>query len=277
LPAFTQAQQPPPTFTITQVAGPIYMIQGDGGNVGVLADPAGVLMIDSMYERSAPSIRAMIKSLPGGDRIRILINTHWHADHTEGNVALGSGAVIIAQENVRSLLAKPQTLMGQQTKALPSSTLPTVTYSDKLALYVGNEPIRLIHYPNCHSNGDTVVFFDRSNVIHMGDMFFNGLFPFIDIANGGNIENWVRQLDKILSGLPDNGISPHSAMAGLGLSKFDEKSQQVVSGSLSWLPLLKSDRHQFAFMTCFTTSSRLEATLKRATVTTKLIPGLRKG
>jgi cyclase len=216
-PGFLPAQQAPVKFTLTPVAGQIYMLQGDGGNIGVMADPAGVLLIDSMYQRSAPSIREAIKSLPGGDKVRFLVNTHWHSDHTEGNLALGPGAIILAHENVRSLLAKPQSLLGQQTNAYPSGALPSVTYSDKLTLYVGDEPIRLVHYPNTHSNGDTVVFFDRSNVMHMGDMFFQGMFPFLDVANGGDIDSWVRQIDAVASSVPaDVKIIPgHGPLVGI--------------------------------------------------------------
>jgi len=214
---FVQAQEDTAEFTITPVAGQIYILQGDGGNIGVLADPAGILLIDSMYLRSADSIRAAIKPLPGGDKIRFLINTHWHSDHTEGNLAFGPEATIIAHKNVRSLLAKPQSIMGQQSKAYPPNGLPAVTYSDTLTLHVGDEPIRLVHYPNAHSNGDTVVFFDKSNVIHTGDMFFNGTFPFLDVANGGDIENWVRHLDSILQILPaDVKIIPgHGPRVGI--------------------------------------------------------------
>jgi cyclase len=214
---YVHAQPAPPKFTLTPVAGPIYMIEGEGGNIGILADPSGILMIDSMYERSAGPIRSAIKLLPGGSRVRFLVNTHWHGDHTEGDVAFGPEAVIIAHENVRTLLSKPQSLMGQQTRALPAGALPAITYSDRISLYVGDEPIRLIHYPNAHSNGDTVVFFDKSHVIHMGDMFFNGLFPFLDVANGGNIDNWVRQLDAIISAAPPGVriIPGHGPLAGI--------------------------------------------------------------
>ncbi len=203
--------------TTTPVAGPVYMLQGGGGNIGIIADPAGVFMIDSMDERSADQVRTAINALPGGDKIRILIDTHWHSDHTDGNKVFGPGSIIVAQENVRALLAKPQSLMGQKTQPLPASALPTITYSDKLALYAGDAQIRLVHYPHAHTNGDTVVFIDKYKVVHMGDMFFNGLFPFLDVANGGDIENWVRQLDIILPNLPaDVKIIPgHGPLAGV--------------------------------------------------------------
>ena len=177
LAAVLQAQQPQAKFTLTPVAGQIYMLQGDGGNIGVLADPGGVLLIDSMYQRSAPSIREAIKSLPGGDKVRFLINTHWHSDHTEGNLALGPGAIIIAHENVRALLAKPQALLGQQSNAYPAGALPSVTYSNTMTLYVGNEPVRLVHYPNAHSNGDTVVYLRQVKSDANGRRIFSGHVP----------------------------------------------------------------------------------------------------
>jgi len=214
---YLQAQQNPPKITLVPVAGPVSMLQGGGGNIGIVADAAGMFMIDAMFERMAGEIREAIKSLPGGDRVRLLINTHWHSDHTDGNKAFGPGAVIIAHENVRALLAKYQTLMGGQTKALPANALPNVTFPDKMTVYAGGEAIRLVHFPHAHTDGDIVVFLDRWKVVHMGDMFFNGMFPFIDVGNGGDIESWVRQLDIILGALPpDTKIIPgHGPLAGV--------------------------------------------------------------
>lgn len=214
---YLRAQQNPPKITLVPVAGPVYMLQGSGGNIGIVADAAGVIMIDAMFERGAGEIRETVKALPGGDRVRVLVNTHWHSDHTDGNKALGPGAVIIAHENVRALLAKDQTLMGGQTKALPANALPGVTFSDILTVYAGGEAIRLVHFPHAHTDGDTVVFLDGPKVVHMGDMFFNGMFPFLDVANGGDIDNWARQLDIILGTLPaDMKIIPgHGPLAGI--------------------------------------------------------------
>ncbi len=214
MPALAQNQA---AITVVPVAGPIYMLQGGGGNIGVLADPAGILMIDAMDPVSAGQIRAALKNLPGNGKIRFLINTHWHSDHTDGDKVFGPETTIVAQENVRTLLAKPQTLMGQKTEPLPTEALPSITFSDKAALYTGNDPVRLVHYANAHTNGDTIVFFDKYKVIHTGDMFFNGMFPFMDVANGGNIDNWVRQLDALLAILPaDTKIIPgHGPLAGI--------------------------------------------------------------
>jgi cyclase len=215
VPAFAQNQM---AVTSVPVTGPIYMLQGPGGgNIGVIAGASGVFMIDAMDEKSVEQIRTVLKTLPSNGKIRFLINTHWHSDHTDGDKMFGPDTTIVAHENVRSLLAKPQTLMGQQTKSLPTDALPIVTYSDKITLYAGSVPIRLVHYPHAHSNGDTVIFVDNHKVVHMGDMFFNGMFPFLDVANGGDIDNWVRQLDAIMASIPpDTKIIPgHGPLAGI--------------------------------------------------------------
>jgi glyoxylase-like metal-dependent hydrolase (beta-lactamase superfamily II) len=216
LPAMLQAQQG--GLSAIPVSGPVYMIQGAGaGNIGIISDPSGIIVVDSMMASNADQIRAAFKAVPGGNSIRYLINTHWHSDHTDGNTALGQNSTIVAHDNVRPLLEKPQMLMGQTTKVLPAEALPAITYSDKLTLYSGDLPVRLVHYAHAHTNGDTVVFIDKYKVIHMGDMFFNGLFPFLDVDNGGDIVNWVRQLDAILAKLPaDIKIIPgHGPLAGV--------------------------------------------------------------
>jgi glyoxylase-like metal-dependent hydrolase (beta-lactamase superfamily II) len=113
------ARQGQPKVVMMQVTGPIYMLSGGGGNIGVVADPTGLLMIDAMEEAEAPQIRDLLKKLPGGDHVKILINTHWHGDHTGGNRVFGSGAAIIAHENVRATVSKDQTILGSVSKALP--------------------------------------------------------------------------------------------------------------------------------------------------------------
>lgn len=214
---FAQAQQAPPKIELIPVAGPVTMVQGGGGNIGIVADDAGLVMIDAMFERVAAGIRDAVKALPGGDRVRFLVNTHWHSDHTDGNKAFGPAAVIISHENVRALVEKDQSLMGGTTKALPAAALPVITFSDTLTLHAGGQAVRLVHFPRAHTGGDTVVFIDGLKVVHMGDMFFNGMFPFLDVANGGDIDNWVRDLDTILAGLPaDAKIIPgHGPLAGV--------------------------------------------------------------
>jgi cyclase len=211
------AQQALPPITLAPVAGPVSMLQGAGGNIGVVADEAGLVLIDAMYERVAPGIREAVKGLAGGDRVRFLVNTHWHADHTDGNKAFGPSAVIIAHESVRALVAEDQSLLNGTTKALPAAALPAITFPDRLTLYAGGQAIRLVHYPHAHTGGDVVVFIDSLKVVHMGDMFFNGMFPFLDVAHGGDIDSWVRDLDAILPGLPDDAkiIPGHGPLGGV--------------------------------------------------------------
>ncbi len=211
------AQQERPAITIKPVAGPVYILQGEGGNIGVMADAAGLFMVDAMMESATEGVRTAIKSLPGGDHVRMLVNTHWHFDHVGGNKGVASGALIITHEHVWPMLAHDQTIMGNTVKALPVEGQPNLTYGDHMTVYVGGEAIRLVHYSHCHTDGDTVVFFDKQKVVHMGDMFFNGMFPFLDVDNGGDIDNWVRQLDVILADLPaDVKIIPgHGPLASL--------------------------------------------------------------
>jgi len=213
---WSPAQQAPPPITLVPVAGPVFMLQGGGGNIGVVADEAGLVLIDAMFERVAGGIREAVKDLPGGGRVRILINTHWHSDHTDGNKALGTGAAIVAHENVRAKLAEDQALMGGTTKALPPAALPVITFKDELAVHAAGGAVRLVHFPRAHTDGDTVVFMDEFNVVHMGDMFFNGMFPFLDVDHGGDIDNWVKDLDKVLAGLPAGAkiIPGHGPLAG---------------------------------------------------------------
>ncbi|MCK7461614.1 MAG: MBL fold metallo-hydrolase [Sphingobacterium sp.] len=136
------------------------------------------------------------------------MNTHWHSDHTDGNKAFGPGATIIAHENVRAVLARDEPLMGGITKALPEDARPNVTFKDGLTFYAGGQAIRLVHFPDAHTDGDTVVFLDGGRVVHMGDMFFNGMFPFMDVAHGGDIESWIKHLDHD-PGRPARGREDH--------------------------------------------------------------------
>lgn len=210
-------QQAPPKIELVPVAGSVHMLQGGGGNIGVVADEAGLVLIDAMFERVADGVRAALKDLPGGGLVRVLVNTHWHADHTDGNKAFGPGAAgIIAHENARAILSRDEPLMGGVTKALPEDARPNLTFKDEMTFYAGGQAIRLVHFPLAHTDGDTVVFMDGGRIVHMGDMFFSGTFPFMDVDHGGDIESWIGHLDKVLSGLPEDAkvIPGHGPLAG---------------------------------------------------------------
>ncbi len=213
-----QTTEPAPV-SVVPVAGPVFMLaSGGNGNVGVVADPAGIFMIDAMEEEMAGKLRAALKSLPGGGRVRVLVNTHWHWDHVNGNKAFGPAAVIVAHENTRALNAADQPRFGDTIKALPRDALPVLTYSDRMAAHAGGLDLRLVHYPHAHTGGDTVVFLDALKIVHTGDMFFNGMFPYLDVPSGGDVVNWARQLDAILDGLPEDVriIPGHGPLAGKG-------------------------------------------------------------
>ena len=215
--ASSNGPEEPPDISIIPVAGPVYMLESGGnGNVGIVTDPAGVFMIDAMEAEMAGKLRAALEILPGGGPVRVLINTHWHWDHVNGNRAFGPAAVIVAQENTRALNAADQAMFGGTIPALPAGALPVITYADRMTAYAGGLALRLVHYPHAHTDGDTVIFIDALKIVHMGDMFFNGMFPFLDVQSGGNIDNWVRQLDVILASLPKDAkvIPGHGPLGG---------------------------------------------------------------
>jgi len=176
------------------VSGNISMLIGAGGNIGVSAGDDGVLIIDDQFAPLADKIRAAIAEL-GSDTPQFLLNTHFHGDHTGGNADFGMNSIIIAHENVRGRL-----IAGNS----PASALPVVTFDDDVTVHFNGEDITLIHMPAGHTDTDSVVMFSGSNVIHMGDHFFNGGFPFVDLANGGTVQGYLSNLEKALSWIADD-------------------------------------------------------------------------
>lgn len=175
------------------VAGNIHMLEGSGGNVGVSAGPDGILIVDDKFEKDEARIRELLKDIDPGP-LKFLLNTHFHGDHTGGNGAFGKEAVIIAHENVRNRLAADQ----------PAHALPVVTYEDKVSVHFNGEEIELIHLPAGHTDTDSVVLFRGTNVAHLGDLFFSGRFPFIDLGGGGTVQGYLDNVAKILELLPDD-------------------------------------------------------------------------
>jgi len=178
----------------------IYVLFGAGGNIGVSVGEDGVFLIDDQYAPLSAKILAAVRKL-SDKPIRFVINTHWHRDHTGGNEAMGrAGAAIVAHENVRRRLASPQSIpaFNMKTKPAPAAALPQVTFGDAVSLHFNGDHARILHQPAAHTDGDAFVHFTRANVIHAGDLFFNGIYPFIDGSNGGSITGVIKAVDMIL-------------------------------------------------------------------------------
>lgn len=188
---------------ITKVAGQVYMIEGTGkeftgGNIGVSVGPDGIVLVDSKFAPLAPKIEAALKTV-SDKPIRFVVNTHFHGDHTDGNAVFGMKSTIIAHENTRKRLMAGR---GKDQPPAPAVALPVITFDDKLSVHLNGEDIRAIHFPAGHTDTDVVVMFPQSNVVHMGDDFFNGLFPFIDTDGGGSAKGLIADIEKLLPTLP---------------------------------------------------------------------------
>jgi len=199
----------------TKVAGQIYVIedvtaQFSGGNIGVSAGPDGLVLIDDKFAPLAPKIEAALKTI-SDKPVRFIINTHFHGDHTDGNAAFGARSTIIAHENTRKRLVAGD----KEQPPAPAQALPVITFEDKLSVHVNGEEIRAIHFPSGHTDTDVVIFFTKSNVVHMGDDFFNGIFPFIDSNGGGSAKGLIANLQKLLEQIPaDAKIIPGHGKVG---------------------------------------------------------------
>jgi cyclase len=207
----------------TKVAGNVYMLEGSGGNIGVSVGSDGILIVDDQFAPLADKIKAALKNL-GEGKLKFILNTHWHGDHTGGNAVFGAEAPIIAQTNVRKRLATDQKseFFKHTTPASPKEALPVITFDESLSVHFNGEEIRVIHFPHGHTDGDSVIFFTSSNVVHMGDDFFAGRFPFVDLESGGDVEGLIKNVADILPKLPPGvklipGHGPISTAADLKL------------------------------------------------------------
>jgi cyclase len=185
----------------SKVAGNVYMLEGAGGNIGVIAGADGILIVDDQFAPLAEKIRAALHEINPG-RLRFVLNTHWHFDHTGGNAQFGTDSVIVAQSNVLKRLAAGGTIQGEKIEPAKREALPLITYDNVIYFNFDGEEIRVVHYPAGHTDGDSVVFFTGSNVIHMGDDFFAGRFPFIDLESGGSVEGLIQNVGDIIAKAP---------------------------------------------------------------------------
>lgn len=240
-PAFAQQEEDwsKIQLKVTKVAGSVHMIdmvEGNdgfaGGNVGVSVGSDGIVLVDDMFAPLAPKILAALKTL-SDKPVRFVVNTHVHGDHTGGNVAFGASATIIAHANTRKQLATQGP--DPADKPEPAAALPIITVNDGLTLHQNGEDISIVHFPHAHSDTDVVVFFKQSNVVHLGDIYFSGMFPFI--GDGGSVNGLIASIEKVVSDIPATakvipGHGPVSTVAELRstLVMLKETSAIVESG-----------------------------------------------
>ncbi len=182
----------------------IYMLMGAGGNIGVSTGEDGVFLIDDQFAPLTEKIKAAVAKL-SDKPIKFLINTHWHGDHTGGNENLGKeNVVIVAHDNVHARMSVDTlNAFGSTTPASPKAALPIITFNDTVTFRLNGHEIRAFHQNNAHTDGDSIILFKDSNVVHMGDIFFNGFYPFIDTSSEGSIDGVIRTVKHVLSMVND--------------------------------------------------------------------------
>lgn len=206
---------------VSKVAGTVYMLEGAGGNIGASVGDDGIVVVDDQYAPLADKIQAALKGITDKP-VRFIINTHYHGDHTGGNEFFQKQAPIIAQDNVRKRLeaggaAGNGGSMHMEQKAQPKGALPIITFDHDVTVHLNGEDIRALHFPAGHTDGDSVIYFPKSNVVHMGDDFVTYGFPFIDVDSGGSIDGMISGVENAIAQLPaDVKIIPgHGAVSNL--------------------------------------------------------------
>ena len=183
------------------VAGAVHMLQGAGGNIGLVVGDDAVFVVDDQFAPLTPKVLAAIKSVTP-QPVRFVLNTHWHFDHTGGNENMGkAGALIFAHENVRRRMSKDQFIeaLNRTEPASPRGALPVVTFTDTVSFHLNGDSIVVFHVAPAHTDGDAVVLFTRANVVHTGDLFVSAGFPFVDRSSGGSIHGIISAAERILA------------------------------------------------------------------------------
>lgn len=186
----------------TEVGPGVHMLSGAGGNLAVCVGEDRVFLVDDQFAPLVPKIRAAVEALAPGRAVDFVLNTHFHGDHTGGNEAFGeAGSIIVAHHNVRERLTTEQVMsfFGGSNPAQPEAALPVVTFGADVSLHLGGHEVAAYHVPNAHTDGDAIVHFPGSDVLHMGDVLFNGIYPFIDIEHGGSLAGTIAACDRGLA------------------------------------------------------------------------------
>ncbi len=192
---------------VSKVAGSVYMLQAtDAGNIGASVGDDGIVIVDDQYALLADKIQSALKGITDKP-VRFVINTHYHGDHTGGNAFFQKSAPIIAQDNVRKRLEEGGIggnggSLHFESKPAPQEALPIITFDHDVTVHLNGEDIRALHFAAGHTDGDSIIFFPKSNVVHMGDDFVTYGFPFIDVDSGGSINGMIDALDKVIVQLP---------------------------------------------------------------------------
>ena len=194
--------------TTEQLTDSIYVIKGKGGNIGVFMGEDGTFMIDDKFAPMSENILKAMKSM-GGSAPKYLLNTHFHGDHSGGNENFGEmGATIVAHFNVHQRLVDGSTIaaFSMETPPAPNTALPVITFDSEIVFSINGERVRVFHVPGAHTDGDAMVHFEGSNLIHTGDVFFNGFYPFIDVSNGGSVQGVIDAASQALALADENTI-----------------------------------------------------------------------
>ncbi|HEX5734527.1 MAG TPA: MBL fold metallo-hydrolase [Blastocatellia bacterium] len=207
---------------VSKVGGNVYMLKGAGGNIGFSAGRDGIVLVDDQFAPLADKIKAALKAITDKP-LRFIINTHYHFDHVDGNADFQKDAPVIAHHNVRKRLESGGTpgnlgSVKQVLKPAAREALPILTFSQDVTIHLNGEDIRVLHYPGGHTDGDSLIFFPESNVVHMGDDFVTYGFPFIDLAGGGSVAGMIEAAEYVIANLPaDVKVIPgHGIVSNLG-------------------------------------------------------------
>src|SRR5438067_3049304 len=215
----------------TQVAGSVWMLAGSGGNIAVSAGDDGIVMVDDQFAPLLPKIKAALAKI-SQKPVRFLVNTHWHFDHVGGNAGMADTAAILAHENVRKRMLAGAEMLGRKIEPAEPRALPILTYQRDVTIWLNGEPVRALHVPPGHTDGDTVVFFTKSNVVHMGDDFVTYGFPYVDLDSGGSVRGMIAALDEVLPQIPKDAkiIPGHGPISTVeDVRKFRAKLDEIVA------------------------------------------------